>query len=61
MPGYLTNRYVSLIPALQSDVDDSIETLGLAQTNLEQSVSAINVRLTEAEGNIDDLSLNIGV
>jgi hypothetical protein len=59
MPGYLTNRYISLNPAqdlnaLQTSVNSSIST---TNTN----VSNLTIRVTEAEANIDDLSLNIGV
>jgi hypothetical protein len=54
MPGYLSNRYVSFDPALSSD-------LASVQSNLQASITAVEVRVTEAEGNIDDLSLNIGV
>jgi hypothetical protein len=48
VPGYLTNRRISLNPA-----QDVVEVL--------EDISDINIRLTEAEANIDDLSLNIGV
>jgi hypothetical protein len=48
MPGYLTNRYISFDPA-----QDIAEVAG--------DVTALENRVTEAEGNIDDLSLNIGV
>jgi hypothetical protein len=48
MPGYLTNRYIALNPA--ADVAE-----------VESDVTALEIRVTEAEGNIDDLSLNIGV
>ena len=48
MPGYLTNRYIALNPA--ADVQ-AVST----------SVTELALRVTEAEGNIDDLSLNIGV
>lgn len=50
MPGYLTNRYVNLNPALSSNL-----------ITVQATISAIDARLIEAEGNIDDLSLNIGV
>jgi hypothetical protein len=48
MPGYLTNRYITFNPYV---------AIAAVQTN----VSNIDTRLTEAESNIDDLSLNIGV
>jgi len=48
MPGYLTNRYIALNPA--ADVQ-AVST----------SVTTLASRVTEAEANIDDLSLNIGV
>jgi hypothetical protein len=48
MPGYLTNRYISLNPA--ADVAEA-----------ETDIAALETRVTEAESNIDDLSLNIGV
>jgi hypothetical protein len=48
MPGYLTNRYISFDPA--QDIED-----------VSTDISALEIRVTEAEGNIDDLSLNIGV
>jgi hypothetical protein len=50
MPGYLTNRYIKFDPALSSDL-----------ITVQATISAIDTRVTEAEGNIDDLSLNIGV
>ena len=50
MPGYLTNRYIKFIPASQEDLVD-----------VELNVSTLETRVTEAESNIDDLSLNIGV
>jgi len=50
MPGYLTNRRISLLPA-------TVEQIAAVQS----SIAAIDTRITEAEGNIDDLSLNIGV
>lgn len=48
MPGYLSNRLISLNPA--ADV-----------AAVESDLTAINIRVTEAEASIDDLSLNIGV
>jgi cell division protein FtsB len=48
MPGYLTNRYISLNPA--ADV-----------AAVESDLDSLETRVTEAEANIDDLSLNIGV
>ena len=48
MPGYLTNRYITLNPA--ADVSEA-----------ETDITALETRVTEAEANIDDLSLNIGV
>ena len=48
MPGYLSNRLISLNPA--QDV-----------AAVESDVTALTTRVTEAEANIDDLSLNIGV
>jgi hypothetical protein len=48
MPGYLTNRYIKFNPS--ADI-----------TVIQSAVSAVDVRVTEAEANIDDLSLNIGV
>jgi len=50
MPGYLTNRYVSFNPASSADLES-------AQTDID----SLENRVTEAEANIDDLSLNIGV
>ncbi len=48
MPGYLTNRFITLNPA--ADVAE-----------VESDITALETRVTEAEANIDDLSLNIGV
>jgi hypothetical protein len=48
MPGYLTNRYISLNPA--ADIAEA-----------EADIISLETRVTEAEANIDDLSLNIGV
>jgi hypothetical protein len=48
MPGYLTNRYIAFNPTAE------VQTVSTA-------VSALALRVTEAESNIDDLSLNIGV
>jgi len=48
MPGYLSNRLISLNPA--QDVAEVAE-----------DITALETRVTEAEANIDDLSLNIGV
>ena len=50
MPGYLTNRYINLDPALSSDL-----------VTVQTTISNIDTRVTEAESSIDDLSLNIGV
>ena len=50
MPGYLTNRYISFDPALSTDVAE-----------VQSDLTAIDTRVTEAEANIDDLSLNLGV
>lgn len=48
MPGYLSNRLISLNPA--QDVAEAIE-----------DITALDTRVTGAEADIDDLSLNIGV
>jgi hypothetical protein len=48
MPGYLTNRFITLNPSAD---------LAEAETD----ISSLETRVTEAEANIDDLSLNIGV
>jgi hypothetical protein len=48
MPGYLSNRRISFDPT--QEVAD-----------LDTDLTAIETRVTEAEANIDDLSLNIGV
>jgi hypothetical protein len=48
MPGYLTNRIITFNPA---------EDVAAVETDL----ASINTRVTETEGNIDDLSLNIGL
>jgi hypothetical protein len=48
MPGYLSNRLISLNPT--QDV-----------AAVESDLTALDTRVTEAEANIDDLSLNIGV
>lgn len=48
MPGYLTNRYISL------DITNQIE-------DLETDFTALDTRVTAAEENIEDLQLNIGV
>jgi hypothetical protein len=48
MPGYLTNRYIKFDPSADIAV-------------IQTTVSDLDLRLTEAESNIDDLSLNIGV
>jgi len=48
MPGYLTNRYITLNPAAD------VQTVAT-------SVTTLASRVTEAEAGIDDLSLNIGV
>lgn len=48
MPGYLTNRYISLNPA--SDIAE-----------IEQDITNLDTRVTAAEENIEDLQLNIGV
>jgi hypothetical protein len=61
MPGYLSNRYVSFDPPTPADlalVESNLSTNITANTS---AISDINTRLTEAESNIDDLSLNIGV
>lgn len=59
MPGYLSNRYITFNPSadlttVQTAVNSSISTTNTNVTNL-------TTRVTEAEANIDDLSLNIGV
>jgi len=48
MPGYITNRLISLNPA--QEVEEA-----------QADIAALESRVTEAEANIDDLSLNIGV
>jgi hypothetical protein len=48
MPGYLSNRRISFDPT--QEVAD-----------LDTDLTAVETRVTEAEANIDDLSLNIGV
>jgi hypothetical protein len=48
MPGYLSNRRISFDPT--QEVAD-----------LDTDLTAVEARVTEAEANIDDLSLNIGV
>jgi hypothetical protein len=50
MPGYLTNRRISFLPATVAEIEA-----------VQSSIAATNIRVTEAEANIDDLSLNIGV
>jgi hypothetical protein len=50
MPGYLSNRVISLLPATESE-------LAAAEAN----ISSLDVRLTTAEGDIEDLQLNVGV
>jgi hypothetical protein len=52
MPGYLTNRYINL--NVSADLED-------LDTTLTADINALEVRMTEAEGNIEDLQLNIGV
>jgi peptidoglycan hydrolase CwlO-like protein len=61
MPGYLTNRFISIdvasaadLSALEATINGSISTTNTNLTNLTN-------RVTEAEGNIEDLQLNIGV
>lgn len=59
MPGYLTNRYVSYNPAQDfADLNTSL-TASISTTN--SNVSALTTRVTEAEANIEDLQLNLGV
>jgi hypothetical protein len=48
MPGYLSNRRISFDPTQ-------------AVEDLDVDLTAVAARVTEAESNIDDLSLNIGV
>jgi hypothetical protein len=48
MPGYLSNRLISL------DIVNQLE-------ELDTDLAALDSRVTEAEANIDDLSLNLGV
>jgi hypothetical protein len=55
MPGYLSNRYITFNPA----ADNATVTASLATTNT--NVTNLTTRVTEAEANIDDLSLNLGV
>ncbi len=47
MPGYLSNRVISLLPATESELA-AVE-------------DALDIRLTAAEGDIEDLQLNVGV
>lgn len=54
MPGYLSNRKISLIPALKSELD----ALNISLIN---NVSTINTTITEIQGDVEDLQLNIGV
>ena len=48
MPGYLSNRYITFDPAQD-----------LAA--VAEDITDLDIRVTEAEANIDDISLNIGV
>jgi hypothetical protein len=50
MPGYLSNRVISLLPATE---------LELAAAEAE--IDAIDARLLATEGDIEDLQLNVGV
>ncbi len=50
MPGYLSNRIISLLPATEAEL-----------TAVEAEIDAIDTRLTAAEGDIEDLQLNVGV
>ena len=54
MPGYLSNRLISLLPATESE-------LAAAQSSIQSTTDGLNVRLTAAEGDIEDLQLNVGV
>jgi hypothetical protein len=59
MPGYLTNRYVSYNPA--QDIQDLNTSLSGSISTTNSNLSSLTTRVTEAEGNIEDLQLQIGV
>lgn len=48
MPGYLTNRYIKFNPAAEAEA-------------VAEDLVTLEARVLEAEGNIEDLQLNLGV
>ena len=50
MPGYLTNRYIAFDPASSADLQEA-----------QLDIDSLDIRVSEAEASIDDLSLNLGV
>jgi hypothetical protein len=54
MPGYLSNRLISFMPASKSELEDLDSEITL-------QISTISSTLTEMQGDIEDIQLNIGV
>jgi hypothetical protein len=50
MPGYLSDRLISFVPASAADL-----------ANVQGQINNINVTLLDHQEQIDDLGLNIGV
>jgi hypothetical protein len=54
MPGYLSNRLISFMPV-------SKEELEALDSEITLQISTVNNTLTEMQGDIEDIQLNIGV
>jgi hypothetical protein len=64
MPGYLSNRVISLLPATQSELaatNLAIDGLDTRIDATELNIISLTTRITTAEGDIEDLQLNVGV
>jgi len=61
MPGYLSNRLISLLPATESELAAVESSLDARLDTAESNITSLTTRITAAEGDIEDLQLNVGV
>ena len=61
MPGYLSNRLISLLPATESELATVENALDSRLDTAESNITSLTTRITAAEGDIEDLQLNVGV
>jgi hypothetical protein len=61
MPGYLSNRLISILPATESELATVENSLDSRLDTAESDIISLTTRITAAEGDIEDLQLNVGV